>query len=269
LATDDYHVPVLAQTAISYLIHNPDGIYADATCGGGGHGELILRKLSKRGTYIGIDRDQEAIQYCQSRLKPFGDQVLLFQAPFSQIKEIIQNAGGEVLDGMLLDLGISSHQIDVAARGFSYLNEGPLDMRMGTQDHLTAAVILNTYPEKELADIFYHYGEEKKSRSIARRIIESRTTRPLSTTSELALVIQSCIAGPANKTLSRIFQALRIAVNDEINELKIVLQNGGDLLRTGGRMVVISYHSLEDRLVKRFFKGEILSTERMDMVEKA
>ncbi|MBN1780197.1 16S rRNA (cytosine(1402)-N(4))-methyltransferase RsmH [bacterium] len=264
-----YHAPVMVDEAVSYLIGDPDGIYIDGTLGGGGHSESILKKLGPHGKLIGLDRDSEAIAACRKRLSEYKNRIQIIQAPFAELDRVVRETGVDLMDGLLLDLGLSSHQIDVPERGFSYLQDGPLDMRMGTDQTLTAREVIQTYPEESLADLFFYYGEERRARQIARKIVSSRRNMTVSSTGQLAALIQAASPGPmVQKTLARIFQALRIEVNDEMNQLKTVLQKGGGLLRAGGRMVIISYHSLEDRLVKRFFKAEELSIRRVDIAEK-
>ena len=264
-----YHDPVLFEEAISYLVVHPEGVYCDGTLGGGGHFSGILEKLNKHGTLIGIDRDPEAVQHCRERFKKSGSDIHFYQGAFGDIERIVQKTGVKLLDGLLLDLGISSRQIDHPARGFSYLKAGPLDMRMDTQASLTAYDILHSYSEAALADLFFYYGEERKARRIAKKIVISRNRIPLETTLDLANLVRTMIPGHrVNKSLSRIFQALRIEVNDELAQLKSVLIQAGDLLNSRGRLVVIAYHSLEDRLVKRFLKGEELSFLRQEMAER-
>lgn len=269
MASQPYHMPVLVDEAVSYLVGNPAGIFIDCTLGGGGHAEQILKKLNRAGKLIAIDRDQDAIEYAQDHLREFRQQIKIIQGNFADIDHIVHETGESTLDGILLDLGISSHQIDVPARGFSYLQDGPLDMRMNSKTTMTACDVIQTYSESSLADLFFYYGEERRARQIARRIVLIREKDPIQTTQDLARAVRMIIPGHVvNKSLSRIFQALRIEVNDELEQLKTVLPKAGKLLKTGGRLVIISYHSLEDRLVKRFFRGEPLSFMRQDMVEQ-
>ncbi len=263
-----YHQPVLAPEAAAFLVWNPSGVYADCTLGGGGHSEQILKCLDDHGRIIGIDRDPEAIAFSRKRLAESGDNIRFFQSAFGDIDRVVHESGEAALDGLLLDLGVSSHQIDSAARGFSYLQDGPLDMRMDPELNMTASDVIQSYSESALADLFFYYGEERRSRQIARLIAAARDKETISTTGRLTALVRSRIPDHmANKTLARIFQSLRIEVNSELKQLETVLVKGGELLKSGGRMVVISYHSLEDRLVKRFFRNEPLSFIRQDMVE--
>jgi 16S rRNA (cytosine1402-N4)-methyltransferase len=262
----NYHNPVLVSETIAYLVTDPAGVYLDCTIGGGGHSEALLKQLNQ-GKIIGIDRDPEAIRFCAERFRGYDQQVQLFQGAFGGMGQFLKLAGETAVDGILLDLGVSSHQIDTPSRGFSYLQDGPLDMRMNPSESYSAREILNTWDEADLADLFFYYGEERYSRQIARLIVMKRDREPLNTTLDFADLIRSRVHGSkVNKTLARLFQALRIQVNDELEQLKSGLQSGADLLRVGGHMVVLSYHSLEDRLVKRFFRGEEMSI-RKDSVE--
>lgn len=269
MASQPYHVPVLLEEAVSYLIGNTSGVFLDCTLGGGGHSEQILRKLTGTGKLIALDRDWDAIEYAQNHLKRFEQQLTIVQGDFANIDDIVEKAGHAALDGILLDLGISSHQIDVPSRGFSYLQNGPLDMRMNLNGTITACDVIQTYSETSLADLFFYYGEERKARQIARRIVLLREKETITTTQDLARVVRMIIPAPVvNKSLARIFQALRIEVNDELEQLKKVLLKAEKILKTGGRLVIISYHSLEDRLVKRFIRGEPLSFKRQDLIEQ-
>ncbi|MBN2105662.1 16S rRNA (cytosine(1402)-N(4))-methyltransferase RsmH [bacterium] len=268
MSIHDYHEAVLLNEAVSFLITDPSGVYVDGTIGGGGHSEKILEKISKKGIVIGIDRDREAVAYSKDRFKKDVSQIQIYQGAFEALDQIVQNAGIEKINGLLLDLGISSHQIDEPSRGFSYLKEGPLDMRMDLQGKMTAYDVVHTYSEASLADLFFYYGEERRARQIARKIVIWRDKERLDSTTDLANLIRGMSSGRfVNKTLSRIFQALRIEVNNELSQLKTALKKGDDVLKLGGRVVVIAYHSLEDRLVKRFFRGEFLSFLRQDMIE--
>lgn len=270
MSIHDYHEAVLLDETVLFLVANPSGIYIDGTIGGGGHSEKILEKLNKNGIVIGIDRDMDAVAYSRNRFKQNGSQIQIYQRAFGDIDQVVQDAGIKEIDGLLLDLGISSHQIDEPLRGFSYLKGGPLDMRMDAKGTITAYDVIHTYSEASLADLFFYYGEERRARQIAKRIVMSRKKKALVSTTDLADLIREMTSSRfINKTLSRIFQALRIEVNDELSQLKIVLQKGADLVKIGGRVVVISYHSLEDRLVKRFFRGQPLSILRQDMIAPA
>ena len=252
------HLPVLFEEAIDFLHVRTGGVYVDATLGLAGHSAGIARRLGPRGKLIGFDRDPEAMALAQARMAELAaelddqmPQVVYEPRAFSQAHEVIAKGS---LDGLLADFGISSLQVDEAHRGFSIRNSGPLDMRMDTRGGLTAGQVVNQADENELADWIYEYGEERRSRAIARAIVRAR---PISTTAELARVISA--AAPSMKgekihPATRTFQALRIKVNDELGEIQALLQHAGSLLKPGGRLVLISFHSLEDRLVKDAFR---------------
>ena len=230
-----------------------NGIYIDATLGLGGHAEGIL-KHSGGCTLVGIDRDSEALAVAKERLKGF-ENVYLAREKFSQMKVVAADFGISQVDGILLDLGVSTLQLKDKGRGFSFLKDDPLDMRMNPEQELTAGIIVNTYPEKQLADIIWKYGDERNSRRIARAVVRRRCKEPLLTCRELADIIEKTIGRrgrihPATRT----FQALRIEVNSELDELSIAVENGAELLKEGGRFCVISYHSLEDRIVKHAYR---------------
>ncbi len=266
----DYHIPVLLNEVLEYLDVSPDGVYIDGTLGGGGHAEAILQKLSVNGKLIGLDQDEEAIQFAGERLKGFGNQFVSIQENFSNIDIALQNLGIEQIDGMVLDLGVSSHQIDDVSRGFSYAAKGPLSMKMDLSVQFGADHVVNTFSEEALANLIYHYGEERASRKIARAIVRARIKDQLiETTDELAKAV--CSVTPSRfhiKTLSRVFQAIRIEVNDELDALRTCLEKVYGFLKMGGRIVIISYHSLEDRLVKRYFKGEVLSFNKNEYLDE-
>jgi 16S rRNA (cytosine1402-N4)-methyltransferase len=259
-----YHAPVLPEETVSLLVTGP-GIYIDGTLGGGGHSQLILERLSAnqeagRSLLVGIDQDSHALAAAEERLAGYREMVSLVRGNFSTVGEValstIHGAGeGMPVMGFLLDLGVSSFQIDTPERGFSYLRNGPLDMRMDPDGPVTAADVVNGYDEKALASLFRRYGEEPLGGRIARAIVRARTIGSISTTGELSAVVRDACPRKdlAIKTLSRIYQALRIEVNDELGVLERALESGFAMLSTGGRMAVISYHSLEDRIVKRFF----------------
>jgi len=248
------HIPVLYDEVMHWLAPQAGARYIDGTLGLGGHSMGILERSVPDGQVLGIDADQQAIAIAARRLKAFGARVTLCQGRHEQLATIARNAGFDQVDGILLDLGVSSMQLDNPARGFAFGQDGPLDMRLGTDHELTAAEIINTWDEKELADLIYLYGEERYSRRIARAICAAR---PVSRTSELANLIAQTVGRrerihPATRT----FQALRIAVNDELGSLASVLPQAIELLSPGGRIAVIAFHSLEDRIVKRFFRQE-------------
>jgi 16S rRNA (cytosine1402-N4)-methyltransferase len=260
-----YHEPVLVREVIEYLVTSADGIYVDATVGGGGHTLAILRRLSDSGRVICIDRDADAIDETRKRLKDRERNLLFMHDVFSAAGDRLRRHGIEQIDGILFDLGVSSFQLDTAERGFSYQRDAPLDMRMDARTEITAYAVINGYAEHELADVIYRYGEERRSRQIARRIAEERLKRPIKTTGDLAEIVRA-VVGERHliKTLARIFQALRIEVNAELDHAAAALAQTPALLRSGGRLVVISYHSLEDRQVKNFLKAESATRIRAD-----
>ena len=249
-----HHVSVLLEECIQALNIKPDGIYVDGTLGGAGHSSRIAALLTT-GRLIGIDRDPVALEAAGKRLEPWKDRVTLVHSNFCQMDQALDSLGIEKVDGILLDLGVSSPQLDDGERGFSYMVDAPLDMRMSC-DGVTAAEIVNETPEKELADLIYKYGEERKSRQIAAKIAAYRKNKEISTTKELAEIIYTVIHKTPNgiDPATRTFQALRIAVNNELGELENGLRGAVDLAVSGGRIVVVSFHSLEDRIVKTFFK---------------
>ncbi len=247
------HISVLLSESIEALNIRPDGFYIDGTAGGGGHSALVLEHLSPHGRLLMIDRDPDAIQVLQKRFSE-DDRAIVKQGNFSHMDELAAQCGMEKADGILLDLGVSSHQLDDAQRGFSYHNDAPLDMRM-SREGVSAKDLVNTLPEKELASILETYGEEKYAYSIARAIGKYRLEKTVETTLELAEIVKSAVPQkvrkadkhPARKT----FQALRIAVNGELDALSDGLDKAFDLLKTGGRLCIITFHSLEDRIVKQ------------------
>ena len=248
----EYHVPILGPDVSKYLITDPNGIYVDATLGGGGHAEIVLKRLGPDGKLIGIDRDPKAIEVASKRLIPFKDRVYTVQAPFWNLRHILAEQSLATITGILFDLGLSSHQIDNADRGFSFQQRGTLDMRMGPDAKCTAHEVVNSYSQENLTRIIKTYGEERAAARIARAICENR---PLNYTDDLVDVIARHSYGPRRqKTLARVFQALRIEVNDELTYLEDTLQIAIDLLKPGGRIGVLSYHSLEHRAVKRVFE---------------
>ncbi len=245
------HIPVLLNQTIEGLNVNPNGIYVDGTAGGGGHSSEILKRL-KSGRLICIDQDPDAISTLTERFKK-NENALIVKGNFADIKELLEQRGVFRVDGVLLDIGVSSHQLDTSERGFSFHEDAPLDMRM-SQKGATAADLINSLPYDELKKIIYDYGEEKYAPSIAKGIVESRQQKPIETTLELAEIVKSNVpqkvrrdGHPARKT----FQAIRIAVNDELGVLERGLDGAFELLGSGGRLAVITFHSLEDRIVKR------------------
>ena len=246
------HIPVLLQECIDGLNIKDDGIYVDGTLGGAGHSRKILEKLSPKGTLIGIDRDQEALNVVKQRLTNYNN-VQYVHGNHDEIKDILEKLEISGVDGILLDLGVSSYQLDEASRGFSYMQDAPLDMRMDKSSELTAEYIVNNYTEEKLAKIIYEYGEEKFSRNIAKKICEYRKNKKIETTKELTEIIENAIPGFAKKEghpAKRTFQAIRIEVNDEIRPLYNTIKNCIDVLNHKGRLCVITFHSLEDRAVK-------------------
>ncbi|MBL7073900.1 16S rRNA (cytosine(1402)-N(4))-methyltransferase RsmH [candidate division KSB1 bacterium] len=246
----------MVEEVSNLLITRGDGFYLDGTVGGGGHALAILVKLKPEGRLIGLDWDPEAIFYARERLKNFNN-VILIRANYTALEEILAATGFRELDGILLDLGVSSHHLDTPGRGFSYRFAGKLDMRMDPDSALTAWGVINSYSESKLADIFFYYGGRKRARFIARNIVNRRRTQPITTTAELAAIVRRGLGGgPVTKRLSRLFQAIRIEVNHELENLEAFLPMAVKALRLGGRIAVISYHSLEDRLVKTFFRDQ-------------
>lgn len=254
------HIPVLFNESIEALNIKPDGIYVDCTAGGGGHSMGILNKLSKDGLLVSLDKDDDALRTCRSKAEAAGaDNWKIVKSDFSSIADVLEELNIEKVDGILADLGVSSHQIDVDERGFSYAKDGPLDMRMDTTAPLTASIVVNTYDEKDLVRIFRLYGEERFAGRIAAGIVRDRQKAPFTGTLELAAKIASYVPGKARNEdqhpARRCFQAIRIEVNHELDSVQKLLDVGPTLLRDGGRMAVISFHSLEDRIVKETFRN--------------
>jgi len=244
----------LLEELISLLEPRSPGRYLDGTLGGGGHARALLEASSPEGCLWGMDRDREAITEASIVLEPFAKRVSLLHADFRHARELLP---GLVFEGILLDLGVSSHQLNTAKRGFSCDRDGPLDMRMDAAQGRTAAQILAESEEKELSRLLYDYGEEPFNRKLAREIVKTRQLNPIRTTGELAEIVRRAVPRKAErKSLVRVFQALRIRVNDELGALESALESLFEMLAPGGRLAVISYHSLEDRLVKRFFKRQ-------------
>lgn len=246
------HEPIMLNECIENLNIKPDGIYVDGTIGGAGHSSKIVSKLSGKGLLIGIDRDEEALAASQKRLKDFSN-VKYVWGRHEDIKEHVNSLGIEKVDGILLDLGVSSYQIDEATRGFSYTKDAMLDMRMNKEQDLTAKEIVNSYSIQDLEKIFFEYGEEKFSKKIASKIAREREERVINTTYELADIIRSAVPKNTVDSLKRIFQALRIEVNGELKELEKAITSGIDILNDGGRICIITFHSLEDRIVKNVY----------------
>ena len=247
------HVSVLLRECLESLNIRPDGIYVDGTLGLGGHSFEIASRLTS-GRLIGIDRDETAIERAGERLAPFGEAVTLVHGNFSETASILDSLGIDAVDGMLFDLGVSSPQLDEAQRGFSYRVEAPLDMRMDASEGLTAYEIVNTWDEGRLNRILWDYGEERYARRITAAILSARSQKPIKSTQELVEIIKSAMPAAALREkqhpAKRSFQAIRIAVNDELGAISAMMDTAPDKLRPGGRLCVISFHSLEDRIVK-------------------
>ena len=249
------HKPVLLQECIEGLNIKKDGIYVDGTLGGAGHSSEILKKLSLKGTLIGIDRDEEALSAAKERLKEFQN-VTYLHGNHDDIKELLQNIGIDKVDGILLDLGVSSYQLDERSRGFSYMGDSLLDMRMDKTQELTAEIVINEYSEERLAKIIDEYGEEKFAKKIASNIIKERQKNPIKTTMQLVDIIKKSIPLSKQKDghpAKRTFQAIRIEVNNEIEPLKETVKQSIECLKEGGRLCIITFHSLEDRAVKQAY----------------
>ncbi len=248
------HRPVLVEEVLRQLEPRPDGVVVDATLGAGGHAEAILEASSPSGRLLGLDQDEGALAVAHERLHRFGDRVRLRQGSFADLSEHLDREGFTKVNSIVADLGLSSAQLDDGERGFAFSAEGPLDMRFDRSAGETAAELINRLDEKELADVIFNFGEERKSRAIARRIVQRR---PIDTTAELRRAVHS-VLGPARRggidPATRTFQALRIAVNHELEALDAFLESAAERLAPGGRLVVISYHSLEDRAVKWAFR---------------
>lgn len=248
------HKSVLPQECIDALNIRPDGIYLDGTLGGAGHSSQIARRLTEGGRLIGVDRDRTALAAAKERLAPYADRVTLVHSNFAEIDAILDSLGIPAVDGMLFDLGVSSPQLDDASRGFSYMADAPLDMRMDKDDALTAGEVVNTWPQGELRRILYDYGEERYAPQIAAAICRAREKAPVETTLELVDIIRSAMPAQALREkqhpAKRSFQAIRIAVNDELGAVSRMMQAAVGRLNPGGRLAVITFHSLEDRIVK-------------------
>ncbi|SFV29513.1 16S rRNA (cytosine(1402)-N(4))-methyltransferase RsmH [Thermoflavifilum thermophilum] len=251
-----HHEPVMVQEVLEGLNIREDGIYVDATYGGGGHTRAILSKLGKGGRLIAFDQDESV------RAHVLQDQRLVFvPESFIYLKQFLRYYHAVPVDGILADLGVSSFQLDTPERGFSLRYDAPLDMRMDRRMEQTAADLLREVSEAELHRILEMYGEVRNARTVARVIVQARAQKPIQTTGELVQLLEPLVRGHRHQYLARVFQALRIAVNDELHALESFLQQAAEVLRPGGRLVVISFHSLEDRIVKQFMKGELLGQE--------
>ena len=252
------HIPVLLDETLTLLYPERGGVFVDGTLGGGGHAEAVLQRLPADGRLIGIDRDEEALAAATGRLSGFGGRFTALHGNFFNMKELLAGEGVSEAAGILLDLGVSSYQLDTPERGFSYKYDAPLDMRMDQGAPLSAYDVVNTYPEEQLARVIWEFGEERFSRRIAGRIVRLREEKPIETTLELAEIVRSAIPAkyrnepqhPARRT----FQAVRIEVNDELRGLSAAVEDACDLLQKGGRLCIITFHSLEDRIVKQAFR---------------
>ncbi len=252
------HTSVLLQETVDGLNIRPDGIYVDGTLGGGGHSYEICRRLGEKGSIVGIDQDAAAIEAASNRLKDFGEKVTIVRSNYCDMKSRLQELGICKVDGIVLDLGVSSYQLDTAERGFSYREDAPLDMRMDTRQTMTARDIVNDYSQKELCRVIRDYGEDKFAANIAKHIVMARSKAPIETTGQLTEVIRAAIPMKYQKKsghpAKRTFQAIRIELNRELEVLRDSLDDMIDLLNPGGRLCIITFHSLEDRIVKSAFR---------------
>ncbi len=255
----DYHIPVLREEVLHYINAGEKQLIVDGTLGDGGHTEAILQNSGPQCRVLGIDRDAEALARARKRLAPFGERVILVHGNYSEIQSILAQRNIQEIDGLLLDLGVSSRQLNTPERGFSFMNDGPLDMRMNKEDTTTAADLLETLSDKELEDIIKTYGEERHYKKIVRYIRKAQGKGPLSTTASLSKILSSAAKQPRPARIhpsTRTFQALRIAVNRELDHLRTALSESLNILNAAARLVVISFHSLEDRIVKQFIHDE-------------
>lgn len=252
------HTTVLLKEAVNGLNIQPDGIYVDCTLGGAGHSELIVSQLSSKGKLIAFDQDDVAIENAKTKLAKYIDQVIFIKSNFVHLEEKLNEIGIEKVDGILYDLGVSSPQLDTPERGFSYHHDAPLDMRMDQTSKLSAWHVVNEWPYEQLVKIFFRYSEEKFSKQVARKIEQARANKAVETTLELVELIKDAIPAPARRTgghpAKRVFQAIRIAVNDELKVFETSLKQAVSLLNKNGRVSVITFHSLEDRICKSYFK---------------
>lgn len=251
-----YHRPVLLKESVDALVHNPDGVYVDVTFGGGGHSREILSRLSEKGRLYSFDQDLDALNNTID-----DSRFTLINQNFRFLENSLLMYGITKVDGILGDLGVSSHQFDEAGRGFSIRSDAPLDMRMNALQTVNAQMVVNDYDEERLADIFYYYGELREARKLAREVVHYRKNKKIETTEELKKVFSYIPVHKSNKSFAQIFQAIRIEVNQELDALKEMLEQSLRILNEGGALVVISYHSLEDRLVKKFLKNGMFEGE--------
>ena len=252
------HKSVLLNETIDGLNIKPDGIYVDGTLGGGGHAYEVCRRLGEKGSIVGIDQDAAAIEAASARLKDFGEKVTIVRSNYCDMKSKLHELGIDKVDGIVLDLGVSSYQLDTAERGFSYREDAPLDMRMDTRQKMTARDIVNDYTEADLYRVIRDYGEDKFAKNIAKHIVQARAVKPVETTAELSEIIRASIPmkfqKKAGHPAKRTFQAIRIELNRELDVLRDSLDDMIDLLNPGGRLCIITFHSLEDRIVKSAFR---------------
>ena len=252
------HKSVLLNETIDGLNIQPDGIYVDGTLGGGGHAYEVCRRLGDKGSIVGIDQDAAAIEAASARLKDFGEKVTIVRSNYCDMKSKLHELGIDKVDGIVLDLGVSSYQLDTAERGFSYREDAPLDMRMDTRQKMTARDIVNDYTEADLYRVIRDYGEDKFAKNIAKHIVQARAVKPVETTAELSEIIRASIPMKFQKKsghpAKRTFQAIRIELNRELDVLRDSLDDMIDLLNPGGRLCIITFHSLEDRIVKSAFR---------------
>ncbi len=252
------HKSVLLNETIDGLNIKPDGIYVDGTLGGGGHAYEVCRRLGEKGSIVGIDQDAAAIEAASARLKDFGEKVTIVRSNYCDMKSKLHELGIDKVDGIVLDLGVSSYQLDTAERGFSYREDAPLDMRMDTRQKMTARDIVNDYTEADLYRVIRDYGEDKFAKNIAKHIVQARAVKPVETTAELSEIIRASIPMKFQKKsghpAKRTFQAIRIELNRELDVLRNSLDDMIDLLNPGGRLCIITFHSLEDRIVKSAFR---------------
>ena len=255
------HVPVLFEECMEHLNIKPDGIYADGTLGGGGHAFGIGQQLSEKGLLIGIDRDRDALEAAGERLAPLQCRKILVQSTYAEIKDVLAENGVPGIDGAILDIGVSSFQLDNSERGFSYMQDAPLDMRMNQSDSFTASDVVNGYSRQQLADIIKNYGEERWASRIAEFIVKARKNQKIETTWQLVDIIKAAIPASARREgphpAKRTFQAIRIEVNGELDQLEKAVDEFCDVLNPGGRLCIITFHSLEDRIVKQAFQRRL------------
>ena len=251
-----YHKPVLLKESVDALVNNPDGVYVDVTFGGGGHSREILSRLSEKGRLFSFDQDSDALNNAIE-----DPRFTLINQNFRFLENLLLMYGVAQVDGVLGDLGVSSHQFDKAERGFSIRSDAPLDMRMNKMQDIDAYKVVNEYDEEALADIFYYYGELREARKLAREIVNKRKSADIKTTEDLKKVFSYVPAHKSNKFFAQVFQAIRIEVNQELDALKEMLVQSSNVLKKDGRLVIISYHSLEDRLVKKFLKNGMFEGE--------